>query len=58
LADIPDPEPVEGSTQRKVPRGRDDEVALTADLVALAEKYGSSRLTEDQRVAEGGRLVD
>ena len=28
------------STQRKVPRGRDDEAALTADLVALAEKYG------------------
>ena len=28
------------STQRKVPRGRDDEKALTADLVALAEKYG------------------
>ncbi|MCJ2020530.1 IS3 family transposase [Methylobacterium sp. E-065] len=28
------------STQRKVPRGRDDEEALTADLVALAETYG------------------
>lgn len=28
------------STQRKVPRGRDDEEALTADLVALAERYG------------------
>ena len=28
------------STQRKVPRGRDDEAALTADLVALAEAYG------------------
>jgi putative transposase len=28
------------STQRKVPRGRDDEAALTADLVALAEQYG------------------
>jgi hypothetical protein len=28
------------STQRKVPRGRDDEAALTGDLVALAEKYG------------------
>lgn len=27
------------STQRKVPRGRDDEAALTADLVASAEKY-------------------
>ena len=29
------------STQRKVPRGRDDEAALTADLVALAERYGA-----------------
>ncbi|MGG7524166.1 IS3 family transposase [bacterium BS0013] len=28
------------STQRKIPRGRDDEEALTADLVALAEQYG------------------
>lgn len=28
------------STQRKVPRGRDDEAALTADLVELAKKYG------------------
>jgi putative transposase len=28
------------STQRKTPRGRDDEAALTADLVALAEQYG------------------
>ncbi|WP_091890196.1 IS3 family transposase [Methylobacterium sp. yr596] len=30
------------STQRKVPRGRGDEAALTADLIALAEKYGRS----------------
>ena len=28
------------STQRKVPRGRDDEEQLTADLVALARQYG------------------
>lgn len=28
------------STQRKAPRGRKDEAALTADLVALAERYG------------------
>ena len=28
------------STQRKAARGRDDEAALTADLVALAEQYG------------------
>jgi transposase InsO family protein len=28
------------STQRKVPRGRDDEEQLTADLIELARKYG------------------
>jgi putative transposase len=28
------------STQRKAPRGRADEVALTADIVALAAQYG------------------
>ena len=28
------------STQRKVPRGRDDEELLTADIVALARQYG------------------
>ena len=28
------------STQRKVPRGRDDEERLTADIVALAREYG------------------
>jgi transposase InsO family protein len=28
------------STLRKAPRGRNDEVALTADLVELAERYG------------------
>jgi putative transposase len=28
------------STQRKVPRGGDDEEALTADLIELARKYG------------------
>ena len=27
------------STQRKVPRGRDDDEALAADLIALAERY-------------------
>ena len=31
------------STQRKVPRGRDDEAALTADLVELARRYGRYR---------------
>jgi putative transposase len=28
------------STQRKVPRGRADEAALTADIIALASQYG------------------
>src|SRR3546814_19622386 len=28
------------STQRKVPRGADDEEALTDDIVALARQYG------------------
>ena len=28
------------STQRKVPRGRDDEEALTADIIGLAREYG------------------
>lgn len=28
------------STQRKTPQGRDDEAALTADIVALARQYG------------------
>ena len=28
------------STQRKVPRGRDDEAQLTADIVELARQYG------------------
>ena len=28
------------STQRKIPRGREDEQHLTDDLVALARKYG------------------
>lgn len=28
------------STQRKAPRGRDDEAALTTDIVALASQYG------------------
>ena len=28
------------STRRKVPRGRDDEEELTADLIELARQYG------------------
>jgi hypothetical protein len=28
------------STQRRVPRGRDDEERLTADIIALTRQYG------------------
>ena len=28
------------STQRKVPRGADDEMALSEDIIALARQYG------------------
>ena len=28
------------STQRKIPRGREDEERLTADIVELARQYG------------------
>ncbi len=28
------------STQRKVPRGADDEAALTEDIIGLAKRYG------------------
>ncbi len=28
------------STQRKAPRGRDDEEQLTAEIIALARQYG------------------
>ena len=28
------------STQRRIPRGRDDEQQLTEDIVALARRYG------------------
>ncbi|KRW93135.1 hypothetical protein AQY21_26950 [Paracoccus sp. MKU1] len=28
------------STQRRIPRGRDDERQLTEDIVALARRYG------------------
>src|SRR4029453_8972963 len=31
------------STQRKAPRGRDDEEQLTADLIELARQYGYGR---------------
>jgi hypothetical protein len=31
------------STQRKAPRGRDDEERLTADIIELAGQYGRRR---------------
>ena len=31
------------STQRRIPRGRDDEQQLTDDIVALARRYGRKR---------------
>ena len=44
----PHPEPAEGSTQRKTPRGKYDDDLLTADIVALAQqdgRYGHRRIT-------------
>ena len=43
------------STQRKAPKGRADDAALTGDIVALATEYGR-RLPLDHSDAEGGRL--
>ncbi len=43
---------------RKVPRGRDDEEALTADIIALAReygRYGSRKITALLRAAGWGR---
>jgi len=37
------------STQRKLPRGRDDEERLTADIVELARRYGRYG---DRKIAE------
>jgi len=34
------------STQRKVPRGADDEQALTEDIIALAKQYGRYGIAE------------
>ena len=44
------------STQRKVPRGRDDEERLTADTIALA-RHRAVRLSQDRRVAGAGGLA-
>ncbi len=34
------PRPASFDTSRKAPRGRDDEEALTADIIARARAYG------------------
>jgi putative transposase len=44
------------STQRKVPCGREDEEALTVDIVALATRYGR-RLAADHHLATVCRLA-
>ena len=46
------------STQRKVPRGRRDEDAPTADIIALASQYGRygyRRIAAMARAMPGGR---
>ena len=46
------------STQRNKPRTRDDEAALTADIVELAKQYGRygyRRITASPRVVQAGR---
>ena len=46
------------STQRKVPTGRADEAALTADIIALASEYGRygyRRITAQARAKQAGR---
>jgi hypothetical protein len=45
------------STRRKIPRGRADEDALTADIIALASRYGRygyRRIAAMARVVPGG----
>ena len=47
------------STQRKVPRGRDDEEALTADLIELARRYGRYGYRKiSALLRDGGWLVN
>jgi putative transposase len=45
------------STQRKVPRGRDDGRRLTADIFELARQYGRYGIPQ-RAYAIGGRQVD
>ena len=44
------------STQRKTPKGRADEAALTAEIVALATQYEPLWLPPDHGDAAGGGL--
>src|SRR5436305_4581454 len=47
------------STQRKIPRGRDDEERLTADTIALARQYGRYGYRKIAGLLEqAGRLVN
>src|SRR5262245_31121738 len=46
------------STQRKVPRGRDDERRLTADIIELARQYGRYGGVRQWRRDEGGDQLD
>jgi hypothetical protein len=45
---------VRRSTQRKAPRGRNDEAALTADIVALANQYGRYGYRRAAALLRGG----
>jgi putative transposase len=45
------------STQRKVPRRREDTERLTADVIDLARQYGPLWLSQDRRPAAPGGLV-
>jgi len=46
------------STQRKVPRGREDEERLTADIIELGSTIRPLRLSQDRRAASSGGLDD
>jgi hypothetical protein len=45
------------STQRKAPRGADDEQALTEDVIALAKQYEHKRCDHDDRDCDLGLLL-
>jgi putative transposase len=46
------------STQRKVPRGRDDEERLTADIIELARQYGRYGMARSPAAAAGRWLIN